>query len=145
MAWKQYNENNHQDDLPELDADTGEPLSLDKKQKTERGFSASDIIALWNSYPTFADLKKKKGMFGTPRNPTTHKLLLPTAKDTKDLRYALGAMMKRYELKDFETVFENYIKELIHRSPKDSWAGRRYSLYEIINPKRDTFKIYLNK
>lgn len=144
MSWpKPYNENEHGDEREVVIYPDGEPEK--EAPPPQQSYRASDVIDLWNRYPDFASLAKIKKIKGRPRNPTTETQLLPPARSNKDLSYAIGIVMKQYTLEDFELAFDNYMRELLDRGPKDSWAGKRYSLYDLVKNKGYNLKTYVNR
>lgn len=144
MGWNKESEDSYMDVEVDYDGD-GSSSEKKKGNETDRGFTATEVVEFWNQYQTFADLKRIKKLKGIAKNPTTNALLLPKCKPTSDVLYAIGVCAKRYELEDFEKGIENYIREVINRAPNDSWAGKRYSLYDLVKNKGYLLKTYVNR
>jgi hypothetical protein len=144
MGWNKESEDAYEEREVNYDSD-GSVSEKKKGNETARGYRASDVVEYWNQYGTFADLKRIKKLNGIAKNPTTNNVLLPECKPTKDVLIAIGVCAKRYELEDFELAIDNYIRELINRAPSDSWAGKRYSLYDLVKNKGYLLKTYVNR
>jgi len=138
-----YNENKHTDEY-EDSIQVGEVEENTKPIGKEK-ISTNVVLDIWNSYPTFKHLSEKKKVKGEPKNTLAKTQLLPIAKATKELRMAISTQLKRHELSEIELAIDNYLRDIIMRDPKQSYASHRYSCLEFFHIKRDTLVKYINK
>ena len=137
-----YDERNHADDFEDVIQTDKEEIS---KPVGKEKISSNVVLDLWNSYPTFKELANLKKLKGEPKNTISKIQLLPFAKATKELRIAIGVQLKRHEISDIEIAIDNYLRDIIMRDPKQSYASHRYSCLEFFHIKRDILVKYINK
>lgn len=137
---KSYNENEHYTDgLPEIDAESRETLTPEKKKK-ERIAEPNEVLDLWNSLPNW----KATGKRGAPINPSAINNLLPPSRMSLDLKIAINAKKKKYEPEEIERAIKAYASDVANRKKDQDYAGHRYSLYEFLT-RKEVFERYVNR